>query len=299
MGITTYVKDVSLPSWHPLPFSLGAYPQLFYFAYPEMKLSNIIATVTPANIYRRLDAMATGIRGHINLLFFRGNAVTCPICRHSFKRMLPGGYHHQVLLEKKVIGGGRRINATCPYCFSMDRERLIHLFLETHALLQEQMKLLHIAPEKHLQQTIRGKNISYVAADLNSPYADFSMNIQDIPYPDHHFDAIICNHVLEHVPDDALALKELYRILKTNGWAIIQAPFSPLLSETFEDPSVTSRSERKNLFGQSDHVRIYGVDYADRLRNAGFEVRQECMSPDIVKQYALLKDEVVFFCKKP
>lgn len=255
-------------------------------------------SLIPVSVYPVLDRAFSWCRGSLNLLFLKGSKYRCPVCHHSFKRLLHGGYDHQVLKEKKVIGGGRRNNAVCPFCFSMDRERLIYLFIQSQGLLQDHMRLLHIAPEKSLQQVIKKKNIDYYPADLDSPLAAIQMDIQQIAFVEGYFDAIICNHVLEHVPDDIKAMKELYRVLKPGGWAILQVPFSPILEKTFEDNTVTGRKERERVFGQSDHMRIYGTDYTDRLRSAGFEVSQEKMDTVSIQRYALLEDEVVFFCRK-
>ncbi len=124
------------------------------------------------------------------------------------------------------------------------------------------------------------------------------MDIQHIPFPENYFDAIICNHVLEHIIDDVKAMKEMHRVLKENGWAILQVPYSPIMEQSFEDSSVTGKKEREKIFGQDNHVRIYGLDYPARLESAGFSVSKEKMDTHITDKFALNPDEVIFFCKK-
>jgi ubiquinone/menaquinone biosynthesis C-methylase UbiE len=143
-----------------------------------------------------------------------------------------------------------------------------------------------------------------MSADIESPLAKVKMDIHKIPFEDNTFDAAMCNHVLEHVKNDILAMKEIFRVLKPDGWAILQVPFmGKNLKRTFEDPSITSPKEREKVFGQRDHVRIYGEDYPERLRSAGFEVTKDRfvmeLSDKMVKRYALPSDEIIYFCKKP
>jgi SAM-dependent methyltransferase len=198
----------------------------------------------------------------------------------------------------QIIGGSYRMNAECPYCGSLDRERLVDQFLKNRSLLNTGMQILHIAPEKNLQRMMKQKGINLVSADLDSPLASLKMDIQQIPFPDDHFDAIICNHVLEHIPDDIKAMHELYRVLKPGGWAILQVPFSPLLEHSYEDPTITDSKDRARIFGQKDHVRIYGLDYPSRLQSVGFKVEAEKLDPTLIKRFALNPREIVFFCRK-
>jgi FkbM family methyltransferase len=146
-------------------------------------------------------------------------------------------------------------------------------------------------------------NIDYLSADIGSPLAKVQMDITDIKYPDDHFDVIICNHVLEHIPDDWKAMAELYRVLKPRGWAILQVPISLSLNQTYEDPLVTSPEERERAFGQNDHVRIYAKDYRDRLERVGFSVEIFSFVKDFgessIHKYGLSKDENIYVCSKP
>jgi SAM-dependent methyltransferase len=162
---------------------------------------------------------------------------------------------------------------------------------------------LHFAPEHIIQKKLRAcSNLDYTSADLDSPLAMVRLDITDIPYAENTFDVILCSHVLEHIPDDHQAMGELYRILKPGGWALVLVPFDPERAETFEDPDVVDPKERLRLFGQSDHVRIYGCDLKDRLERVGFTVRQEFyareLGPILAERYGLLVELDMFYCTK-
>ena len=185
----------------------------------------------------------------------------CPCCEHLFSQFAP-------------FGRARRLHAQCPRCGALERHRLLMILLRRRTnLFTDCLRVLHVAPEPGLKaQLSRLPSLEYVTADLHAPGVMREMDVQKIPFPDGSFDVILCNHVLEHVTDDHLAMRELYRVCAPGGWAIIQVPIHPSRGHTFEDPSVTSPSERRRLFGQHDHVRAYGHDYPDRLRTAGWQV---------------------------
>ena len=172
-----------------------------------------------------------------------------------------------------------RDNALCPSCLSLERHRLLWLWLRRETDLFERLpRLLHVAPEvclmRHLRRAYRNRPDRYVTADLESPLADLHFDIQQIPLAGDSFDAVICNHLMEHVADDRQALRELLRILKPGGLGVLLAPVDYARAETFEDDTITDPAERTRLFGQYDHRRVYGRDYAERLRSAGFEARE-------------------------
>jgi len=146
-------------------------------------------------------------------------------------------------------------------------------------------------------------NLDYVTADLESPLAKVKMDIHKVPFGDNTFDVIFCNHVMEHVQDDIKAMSELRRVMKPTGWAVIQVPFFyPLKEDTFEDSEITGSTDREKAFGQDDHVRMYGKDYPERLRKAGFTVREDnfvkSLSTEDIERFALLPDEVIFYITK-
>ena len=184
-----------------------------------------------------LTKICSRLRVVLNRVQYYGFRYKCPFCRAHLKTFLPSGRHFPVLKEKHVIGGGYRQNALCPICGSMDRERLLYLYLyyETD-IFERPVKLLHVAPESNVKTVLLKKeNISYLTADLNSKSVMMTMDITSISYYENSFDIIICNHVLEHIIDDRKAMAELYRILKPGGWAILQVPISTSIENTYED----------------------------------------------------------------
>jgi len=244
---------------------------------------------------------------------YKGNQYYCPFCEHSFSKMLPDGFDLPVIEEKQIIGSGRRDNCTCPRCFSKDRDRLIYLYLENKTDLFEghHYKLLHIAPEAWMKELFnRLPHIDYTngVKEIESMgyYYDRmtrEIDITNIEMKDHLYDIIICNHVLEHVDDDIQAMKELYRVLKPGGWAILQVPISPILEKSYEDYDIISKEGRKKYFGQFDHVRIYGQDYFTRLESVGFKVEKHHPLKDNwnipnIEKYALNNKEDLIIAKK-
>lgn len=187
----------------------------------------------------------------------------CPVCENTFQKFLPYG----------VKGGENRL---CPTCLSLERHRMIWHYLQHETeFFTKQYKMLHFAPEQCFLKRFKAlKNLDYTTADLVSPIADLHCDIQDIPLEDNSFDIVFCNHVLEHVPDDHKAMKELYRVLKPGGFGILQVPQNMEFEHTYEDSSITSQKEREIHFGQYDHLRLYGKDYASELEEAGFIVEE-------------------------
>ena len=147
------------------------------------------------------------------------------------------------------------------------------------------------------------KNVEYLTTDLFSPLADVKADICNLPFEDNSYDVVFCNHVLEHIDDDAKAMKELYRVMKPGGLGVFQVPQDTARKETYEDSNITSSEERKVHFGQYDHVRVYGMDYFDRLRAVGFEVEEmaciEIASQKEIDSYCLSADEILPVCRKP
>ena len=192
----------------------------------------------------------------------------------------------------------------CPRCGSLGRMRVDWLFLTSRTdLLEGPKRLLHVAPEVCLRRSLeRLPNISYLSADYDSALAMERMDITDIRYPDASFDVVLCNHVLEHVADDRQAMREIFRVLRSGGWALLQAPLDGSREQTFEDASVTDPRERQRVFGQYDHVRIYGRDYPQRLEETGFEVTVDEFARELpaltVGQLGLDTAEAIYVCRK-
>ncbi len=210
-------------------------------------------------------------------------------------------------IELHGVGAGRR-PSTCPQCGSSDRERLVYLYLKDYFLpkqKKEHIKCLHIAPERQLSFFLsRQTNIEYNASDKRAEGYYYPDNVQDIDImsmpeiPDNTYDLVICNHVLEHVPNDITAMKELRRIIKYKGTAILQVPYALKLQKTIDNPTITTPEARFKAYGQNDHVRLYGMDYPKRLKEAGFYVDIENITKKYSKKRGLNKDENIFICHK-
>lgn len=225
-------------------------------------------------------------------IYLKGNRYTDPIDGKSFRRFLPYGYEDQ------------RENVLSPSSLSLERHRLLWLYLKQETgIFKEQMKLLHFAPEQAFYNRFRKlENLEYITTDLHSPLADVKADICDLPFEDESFDFILCNHVLEHIPDDSKAMQELYRILKKGGTAILQIPQDLNREKTFQDDSITDPKERARIFGQYDHVRVYGRDYFDKLREIGFEVEEvdytARFTEEEIDRYRLARGEIIPVCRK-
>lgn len=263
-------------------------------------IKSLLKMIIPLKIRQRLRAI-------YERLYHFGLRYKCPFCNSRLKAFIPSGLDFPVLKEKKIVGGGYRPNAICPICRSFDRERLLYLYLLHKAdLFDRPKKLLHVAPEPRLEQILRTKaNVDYLTADIVPENVMVQMDITDIQFPNDSFDAIICNHVLEHVVEDGKAMSEMYRTLKAGGWAILQVPISQTLKKTYEDFSITTVAGREEAFGQSDHVRIYGQDYVDRLAQAGFKVdvfnwpTEAKHFGGLRNVFGLLEEESIYFVSKP
>ena len=229
-------------------------------------------------------------------VWYAGRGRKCPICGKQVREFLPYGY------------GVSRRDALCPRCLALERHRLLWLYIERETdLLNGYPTLLHIAPEVALKRKFErhyGKEHaeSYLTADLESPLAKLHFDVQEIPLEDESIDIVICNHILEHVEDDRKALRELHRILRPGGWGVVLVPQDYERESTFEDDSITSPEERAKIFGQYDHRRIYGRDYAQRVAECGFEVEEieyeKRLSEEEVIQYSTGKERL-YIIKKP
>lgn len=271
----------------------------------------LILNTIPRPILIRLSYAARPVLA----LALKGNTFTDPIDGKSFRMFLPYGY------------GKQRKNALSPSTLSLERHRLLWLYLKNEtdffqsepvsdsqvsnsnrvklrdAEINSALKVLHFAPEQAFYKLFRNqKNIDYTTTDLFSPLADVKADICNLPFEDNSYDIIFCNHVLEHIPDDTKAMQELFRVLKPGGMAILQIPQDLKRETTFADDSITDQKERAAIFGQYDHVRIYGRDYFDKLRSIGFTVIEEDytnkIAPELVEKYCLSKGEIIPVCFK-
>ena len=225
-------------------------------------------------------------------IIFHGKKYTDPIDDSNYSKFLSYGY--------KTV----RKNALCPGTLSLERHRLLWLYLDKETnFLSSNLKVLHVAPEQVFYKKFKKlKNWEYFTFDLNSPIADIKGDLISTNFKDEYFDLIICNHVLEHIEDDKSALDEMYRILKYNGISILQVPINVKRENTFEDLSIKSKIQREKYFGQYDHVREYGLDFKDRVEQAGFKVEMinysKKISQDLVIKYGLMKDDLIPIGKK-
>lgn len=226
-------------------------------------------------------------------LFLKGTKYTDPIDGKSYRKFLPYGY-------QKI-----RKNVLAPGTFSLERHRLFWIYLknETDFFSATKKKVLHFAPEQAFYDQFKKiKKLNYTTTDLFSPLADVKADICNLPFKDNQFDYIFCNHVLEHIPDDNKAMSELFRVLAPNGIGIFQIPLDLSREFTFEDDSVTDPKERAKIFGQYDHVRVYGRDYFDKLREIGFNVTAIDYTKKLTKKeidkYRLAQVELIPVCRK-
>lgn len=225
---------------------------------------------------------------------YSGDRFHCPVCDSPVSRFLPYGLPV-------------REHAMCPVCESMERHRLYWLYYTRRTDLLEggagARRFLHVAPEMGLETRLqRAPSLRYVTADFFSPYVDLRMDLCHLPLRPGSVDVVHCSHVLEHVPDDRRAMVELLEALRPGGWGLIQAPIWTD-QPSWEDASITDPAERERVFGQHDHVRIYGPDYPDRLREAGFEVETvraaDFLGAEEIEHHAVDADEEVYRCTRP
>jgi len=235
-----------------------------------------------------------GLRAH------KGDKVFCPICNFRFNSFAPHG-------------SPIRKNSKCWNCGSLERHRLLYLYFRDRTNLFSdisKISLLHFAPEKAFYKIFSQKKyIEYVPCDLSPERYNYNgkvkvrkADVTKIPFTDNSFDVILCNRVLEHVPNDTQAMAEMYRVMKKGGWGVITVPIDYNRENTYEDFTITTPAEREKAFGQHDHVRWYGKDYKDRLKNAGFKVTED----DYVRQFSieelfrfgLQETEIIYYSEK-
>lgn len=225
-------------------------------------------------------------------LFYRGNTYRDPINGKNYRKFLPYGYENL------------RANALAPGTLSLERHRLLWLYLQTTDFFSKKLEVLHVAPEQCFHKRFKNQgNLKYTTTDLFSPLADIKADLCDLPFESNSFDWVLCNHVLEHIPDDKKAMSEILRVLRPGGRAILQIPMDYDREETYEDAAITDPEQRKIHFGQYDHLRVYGLDYFQRLEEVGFVLSQEMpqknLSKTEIQQFALQENEVIPVAYKP
>ena len=247
-----------------------------------MKIFKVILNTVPRPLLIKLSYV---IRPFI-AFYLKGNKYTDPIDNKSFRKFLPYGYEVQ------------RQNVLSPSTLSLERHRLLWLYLTNETnFFTSKKKVLHMAPEQCFLSRFKKLNHEYITADIDSPIADVKADIVNLPFTDNSFDVVLCNHVLEHIQDDTKAMKELFRVMKKGGMGIFQVPQDLNRDVTFEDNSITYPKERAKIFGQYDHVRVYGRDYFDKLRSVGFKVEEvnysQKVSSELSSRYRLMEGEQI------
>jgi len=238
---------------------------------------------------RKYLQRVSGLGMKVLAVLYSGTGVVCPICGSSFRKFLPYGRIKP------------RQNALCPKCLSLERHRLIWLYLrdETDVLTRPQ-QILHIAPEACFMQRLEAiHGDQYITADIESPLAKIKADIHQLPFANNTFDVVLCNHVLEHVRDDISAMREITRTMKRQAFAILQVPFfRPIEDSTYENTAITAPRDRERIFGQADHVRKYGHDYPIRLKRGGLTPIEsdyvDRLSDEDRKKYGLVKGEIIY-----
>ncbi|MFK7049792.1 MULTISPECIES: class I SAM-dependent methyltransferase [Flavobacterium] len=254
------------------------------------KIFKFFLNVIPRPILIRISFIVRPILAFL----LKGSRFIDPIDGKSFRMFLPYGY------------GNQRNNVLSPSTLSLERHRLLWLYLQNETdffTAKDIKKVLHFAPEQEFYKRFKKqKNITYVTTDLFSPLADVKADICNLPFQDNSYDIIFCNHVLEHIPDDTKAMQELYRVLKPGGMGIFQIPQDYSRQTTFTDDTITDPKERAKIFGQYDHVRVYGLDYFDKLRSIGFTVKEidytKTLGNSLIEKYCLAKGEIIPVCLK-
>ena len=252
------------------------------------KLIPVVLKIIPRRHLIRLSYIFM----RISALFYKGNNVECPVCNSRFRKFLP--YGHNIIRE----------NALCPKCLSLERHRLMWLFLRDKTeFFSAKLKVLHVAPEQCFYTRFKKlKNLNYITADIESPIEDVRLDIQKMPFEDNEFDVVICNHVLEHVEDDKIAMSEILRVLKKGGFALMHVPIDYSMKETYENPVITAPKEREKHFRQKDHYRLYGLDFPERLKEAGFEIADNNYTDELdketIERYRLIKNEYMYAYRK-
>ena len=253
-------------------------------------LINKSLNVVPRRFLQRVAHLLVPVAG----LFYRGRGRVCPICGSRYRRFMPYGY------------GTTREDALCPSCLSLERHRALWLYLTQQSRLFDELPvLLHIAPEISLMHHFKrayGGGERYITADLESPLARLHFDVEQIPLESESVDVIICNHLLEHVADDRRAMRELCRVLRRGGWAVLMVPQDEQREVTYEDDSITEPQQRALHFGQYDHRRVYGRDYAARLEDQGFSVEcidyRDYLSVEQCRMYGIGADKI-YVARRP
>ena len=230
---------------------------------------------------RAFQKVVKRVRNQLFKTVFFGRKCSCMFCGKTYRKFMHQGVKAEVFKRHRIAGAGFKKNVRCPHCGSNHRTRLLYLFFELRTdIYRKKVRLLHISPNRHLAHVLRGKdNIDYLCGalfpDRIPAIPAEKVDVTNMEFGDGQFDVVICNHVLEHVQEDANAMREIYRVLRPGGFAVLQVPLALDLQKTLEDRTIVDGKQRKIAYGQKDHLRLYGLDYFEKLRNAGFRVERD------------------------
>lgn len=207
----------------------------------------------------------------------------CPIC----------GYRGRFW----SYGSPPRADALCPHCLSLERHRLLELLLKRQPMgLMNGRRLLHFAPEPFVSGRLSCSE-TYVTADISGSEVDCRCALEAMPFSDDSFDALVANHVLEHVADERKALQEIGRVLTEHGIIVLSVPIVHGWKRTYEDDRIKAPAERRIHFGQEDHRRFYGQDFTTRIRRAGFVVEIFRADPRTEVKFGLKRGDQLFIAR--
>lgn len=227
----------------------------------------------------------------------------CIICGSNVDSFFPGGNKEEIFKHHHIIGGGYRENCICPYCESVDRDRWQYYVLQNKlGVFRASGRILHFAPEAPIQKLIeQNEQIDYYTGDIVPGRAMHVTDITDIQYRDNTFDYIICNHVMEHIPNEEKAVSEIMRVLKPNGKWIFSFPICTDM-KTYEDKTLISPEQRRKEYGQVDHVRLYGYDFAERFEKYGLKLYIYSPKNEIddaqIEKFGFIKDDIIIVATK-
>jgi SAM-dependent methyltransferase len=201
-----------------------------------------------------------GLKRSIRKVFHRRGKLFCPICESSIREFLP---YDAIWPERQ--------GEICPVCLAKARHRWLWLSLRRENMVRPAVNVLEFAPSPCLTWRMRREGMVVTTTDLYAEGVDVKADICALPFAPQSFDVVLCSMVLEHIADDMQAMRELRKVLKPGGKALITVPIRQ--GTTYEDDAIVSPQDREKHFGQNDHVRFYGMDIVDRLRCAGFKVK--------------------------
>lgn len=229
----------------------------------------------------------------IVFVFYRGNQYYCNCCKKSFRKFI-------------AKGNPKRPNAKCPYCTSLERTRILDLYLENEIKIytQKNISILHIGPEYGIQKKLMQAPSNYIDCDINAAMARYTIDIRTIPFPDQTFDIIICSNVLSHIREEDIALTELYRVLKHNGILLLQTYIPEHNNTTIEETNLINKKDRARIYGEPALWRLHGHDLGNKLEQFGFAVHKIDyrlqLSPSVLKTHSLGNGEreIIWKCTK-